>query len=193
MPCCAPLWIFDTVILISLFPIVKVQGAACSVVTLTGTPTKTTDVTGFEIYKFTSTGSIKFSAATNVTVLVVGGGGSGSTHVGGGGGAGAVIYYPVATLTAGTTYAVTVGLGGVHNNTTQQVGVNGKDSAIGTMFVAKGGGGGGCWTCKSNTVRSGGSGGGSGPCRTSGDTSCTTTSYGQPVATNVVNSDWGQD
>jgi hypothetical protein len=86
-------------------------------------------------YSFTSPSSnYTFTCTTNVTcdVFLIGGGGGGHTNFGGGGGAGACIVGIGYTLSA-NTYTITVGSGGTSA-------VNGGDSSIGSLFVAKGGG-----------------------------------------------------
>ena len=119
----------------------------------------------------TSTRFVNFSLAFIATVdyLVVGGGGGGGLRHGGGGGAGGYIYSTGQTLTAGTTYNITVGTGGAGaSGATSTPGSNGTDSSIsGTGFTtvtAIGGGGGGT----SSAAGSGGSGGGGGYTATAG-------------------------
>ena len=108
-----------------------------------------------------NTGSIRFNSNATVTILVVGGGGGGGYDGGGGGGGGGVISQTI-TVTAGTTYNISVGAkgNGAPTGWTSH-GSNGGDSSFGG-YTAKGGGGGG-----SNKIgsqgQSGGSGGGSGP------------------------------
>jgi filamentous hemagglutinin family protein len=99
-----------------------------------------------------------------VQILVVAGGGAGG--LGGGGGGGLIDTYT--TLTAGATYTVMAGVGGINTgNSSYWTGGNGGNSQFGT-FIAIGGGGGagvldstgncpnGCWLAGQN----GGSGGG---------------------------------
>jgi hypothetical protein len=117
------------------------------------------------VYTFSTvgnnTGFISFNRNVTVTILVVGGGGGGGLDGGGGGGGGGIISQTI-TVTAGTTYNISVGAGGngAPINWAGN-GSNGGDSSFGN-YSAKGGGGGG-----SNRIgsqgQSGGSGGGSGP------------------------------
>jgi hypothetical protein len=75
-------------------------------------------------------------------ILMIGGGGSGGNDCGGGGGAGACII-AINQLISSGSYTITVGNGGtVVTPYGGQNGNNGGDSSIGSLFVAKGGGGG---------------------------------------------------
>ena len=56
--------------------------------------------------------SIDGSDNGSFEVLVVGGGGGGGMDMGGGGGGGGVLYFPAMQLNPGTSYTVTVGIGG---------------------------------------------------------------------------------
>ena len=90
---------------------------------------------------------------TSVNYLVVAGGaGGGSTHYtanptsgGGGGGAGGFLAGSGLSVTAGTTYAITVGAGGVGVDASVTNGTNGTNSLFGTLVNgstgAVGGGG----------------------------------------------------
>ncbi len=98
---------------------------------------------------------IKFDYPTICDVLLIGGGGGGA-RVGGGGGAGACILSVDYMFQTGT-YNIVVGKGG--NGSSSGSGENGLDSSIGSLFIAKGGGGGGA--SRSNGL-SGGCGGGAG-------------------------------
>jgi|694.fasta_scaffold00159_2 hypothetical protein len=109
--------------------------------------------------------TVTFTKDTVCDLLVIGGGGSGGNQTAGG--AGACIVSLGYTLTAGT-YNVTVGSGGVAPNTSTSQ--NGGDSSIGSIFIAKGGGGGSI---------AGGCSGGIGVYNT--------TTALSPVTTNVVN------
>ena len=112
---------------------------------------------------FTSSGTFSVPAgATNVDVLVVGGGGSGGEPNGGGGGAGGLIFMPEFPVTPSGTITVTVGNGGTEQ-TAQQPGNVGQDSAFGTLTAKGGGAGGGQSTGGPVSVgEAGGSGGGGG-------------------------------
>ena len=99
--------------------------------------------------------------------LIVGGGGAGgysptSQTTGGGGGAGAVIYKTGVTLTANTTYPVTVGKGGEPSpGPTSGADNDGGDSVFNSL-TANGGGAGGKGAGNGQAGRAGGSGGGGG-------------------------------
>ena len=116
---------------------------------------------------FTTVGANTWTAPTGVTeieVLVVGGGGTGGgadRPASGGGGAGGILHATSYPVTAGTTYNMTVGVGGVG------AGDNSRDTGDNSVFdtgdetgtlTALGGGGGGM----GNSGCSGGSTGGLG-------------------------------
>ena len=118
---------------------------------------------GDTVYTFTDStapGSITFSQGGLVEVLVVGGGGAGGNSAGGGGGGGAFLHRR-AFVPAGT-YAVTVGKGGYNATVANGVlPVAAESSSIGALFVAAGGGAGGCWDIPSGTSLGGSAGGNS--------------------------------
>ena len=132
-------------------------------VSATGTFTSSTYGV-YTLYMFTAgTGTITFSSTATVYVLLVGGGGGGAyssagiVHCGGGGGGGGGVGYGTINFVAGTTYTITVGVGGgpdYYNN-----GFSGLDTTIvGTdVYELAYGGGGGSAAAGS---KSGGSGGG---------------------------------
>ena len=115
---------------------------------------------------FTSSGTWTCpTGVTEVDILVVAGGGGGvgaypgNAQGSGGGGAGGVIYKTGHSVTAGTSYTITVGGGAAKRtaSTTGIVGNPGSDSVFGSnVIVSKGGGGGGFYT----NGAQGGSGGG---------------------------------
>jgi hypothetical protein len=118
---------------------------------------------GYIYHFFGSTGTSTFTPTTSITadILTVAGGGGGSA---GGGGAGGLVYTAAQTLTAGTSYSVTVGAGGAgrQNNNTGN-GTNGGNSSVSgtglTTITAIGGGGGGQWSISGSAGGSGGGGG----------------------------------
>lgn len=113
------------------------------------------------IHTFTS-GSHTFIPKKSgyIEVLVVAGGGSGGTG-GGGGGAGGVLYSSAYQVTAGTSYAVSVGAGATGGNTSWgNDGTNGSNSVFDTL-TAIGGGKGYHRNTLTNPIIEGGSGGGS--------------------------------
>ena len=89
---------------------------SCGIPQPTSTGATITKVDGATVYSFLNgvttgtSGSITFSATTQVDVLIVGGGGSGGLNTGGGGGGGAVVYATGISISAGT-YPVVVGAG----------------------------------------------------------------------------------
>lgn len=123
-------------------------------------------------HAFKTVGSSSFIPNQNLTadILIIGGGGSGCTSTfyqgGGGGGAGGVLYSTGQSLTSGTSYAVTVGAGGVAPvaDNSDLSGRPGNNSSFASLIAIGGGAGGG------GDGGSGGSGGGGGsqPQATSG-------------------------
>ncbi len=132
---------------------------------------------GYTIHTFTSSGTFTANSNLDAEYLVIGGGGGGGQHptgagAGGGGaggyrssvtgessGGGASAESPL-TLTAGTSYLVTVGAGGAAGSSSN--GANGTDSAFGPIYSYGGGGGARGNGSGSSMGTSGGSGGGSG-------------------------------
>lgn len=118
----------------------------------------------WEVYTFTTSGSITFSAGGTVEYLVIGGGGGGGSvnfSAGGGGGAGGALQSSFSASAA--TYDITVGAGGVGGN--NAAGAPGGDSLIalnGGAEVARanGGGQGDGGSSGGSTGGNGGSGGG---------------------------------
>jgi hypothetical protein len=115
--------------------------------------TYTVSGTTYKYHKFTSNGTLTVSKAGTIEYLVVGGGGAGgcksaSNGNGGGGGAGGVLQGSI-VIPAGI-YEITVGTGGAANpdfpNGLWTPALfqyhNGKDSSIGSLLTAKGGGAG---------------------------------------------------
>ena len=106
---------------------------------------------------FLSGGDGFFVPATTTSVydiLVVGGGGGGGAGHAGGGGAGGVLAFVAQTLTAGTQYAITVGLRGSGGSPAGEAGPSGSAAAypnahgnnggmskFGSLSAALGGGG----------------------------------------------------
>ena len=100
------------------------------------------------------------AGATSVEVLVVGGGGGSGSAYGssGGGGAGGVVYHASKSVTASSSYTVTIGAGGTC--TASGRGTNGTNSVFSDITALGGGGGGGRNAPQPGL--SGGSGGGGG-------------------------------
>ena len=133
--------------------------------TATATGGTITNVGGFRIHTFTSSGTFTPNGSmNNVEVLVVGGGGGGSSSPwgGGGGGAGGVLYKTNHSLSTATT--VTVGAGG-------GAGATGAHSYFGSLQAF---GGGKAGTSQTASTRNGGSGGGAGHMNPAGAASATT-------------------
>lgn len=109
------------------------------------TPTEYTDPSGtvMQVYKFTANGTLTVAETGQAIVLAVGGGGGGGSSAGSGGDGGVVVHSPLFVLPAGT-HAVTIGAGG-NNGATDQAGVQGDPTSLGTLVTAAGGVGGGGW------------------------------------------------
>jgi len=127
---------------------------------MTATGGTVTDIAGYRVHTFTSSGTFTITAGPgDVEYLVVGGGGGGGGYIGGGGGAGGFRTGTLTALTAGN-YTVTVGAGGAASaTTTNSQGNDGQDSVFFTITAVGGGGGGSAY---GNAGRDGGSGGGGG-------------------------------
>jgi hypothetical protein len=117
-----------------------------------------TNINGKTIYTFNTSGTFTPNFTGNVSVLVVAGGGGGGNA---GGGAGGVVYNATIPVLNGTSYPVTVGLGGAGGRT--NTAENGQNSVFSTITAIGGGGGGatGCGLVDCWYGRAGGSGGGS--------------------------------
>ena len=120
-----------------------------------------------KVQEFTSTGSFTVpSNCTSVSVFAVGGGGGGGYHrvvntganpgAAGGGGGGEVIKRDI-TVTAGSTYTITIGAGGAGGNGTNAG--SGGNTTFGSLLTAKGGGGGCGWDYSPAVLYKGTSGG----------------------------------
>lgn len=128
----------------------------------------------YEVHTFMETDALTFTGATSdITadvVLVAGGGGGGggnnSTDYPGGGGAGGLVYRTGTIPLSASPIAVMVGVGGAGGQA-KSPGLNGGDSSIGELWIAKGGGGGGgggndLKAADKINGKAGGSGGGGG-------------------------------
>ena len=114
------------------------------------------------------TGSLTYSAgsytwttpdgASATKLLVVGGGGGGGHDGAGGGGAGGLIYDANYSISANTSYSVTVGNGGNKATSVGTRASNGSNSVFNDQTAIGGGGGG----SKQSSGAAGGSGGGGG-------------------------------
>ncbi len=131
--------------------------------TVTALPTGGTisNISGYRVHTFTSSGNFVTYDTKTLEYLVVAGGGCGGHDVGGGGGAGGMLTGSVSKTA--NTYAIVIGEGGAghQNNSTQNNGTN--STALG--LTAIGGGGGGNWNNNLNSTKNGsdgGSGGGAG-------------------------------
>ena len=118
---------------------------------------------------FTSSGTLTVPTTHTLDVLLVAGGGSGSAHNpsngAGGGGAGGIVHHSQLSVSGPLT--ITIGDGGVHPNTIDNVGDDGDDSTIvypggPWTLTARGGGGGGYFGTAGRLGGSGGGGGGYG-------------------------------
>ena len=110
-------------------------------ISATGGTSPATNVGGYKIHTFTSSGTFTVISGGEVEYLVVAGGGGGGSGVAGGGGAGGMLTGSVTLAT--NTYNITVGgggTGGIVFNTYR--GTSGYDSSISNLIVAAGGGAG---------------------------------------------------
>ena len=102
-------------------------------------------------------GSVTIDQAGFADILVVGGGGGGGTNNGAGGGAGGHLYVTSAYFAA-ATHTVTIGDGGLGQDT--KAGLQGNGSRIGSFYALGGGAGGAQGTKATGIGLAGGSGGG---------------------------------
>ena len=122
-----------------------------------------TDLNGYRIHTFTTSGTFTVTSGDNVEVLVVAGGGGGGTSQtsnggAGGGGAGGLIYSTAYSVTS-QAYTVTIGNGGAAGGVgLAQPGVNGGNSVFDNLVAI----GGGYGSEVSGNGGNGGSGGGGG-------------------------------
>ena len=110
------------------------------------------------------------SGVSQIELLVVGGGGGGGEGHGGGGGAGGLVYSSAYPVSAGTTYAITVGAGGKFQNSGTNTAGNAGSNSVFNDIIGYGGGAGGVY---GSTGGTGGSGGGSGGATGSNSTAYT--------------------
>ena len=123
-----------------------------------------TTVGGTRLHTFTTSGTFVITnpeALKTIRLLVVGGGGGSGSWVGAGGGGGR--FMTLNYNMPSSTYAVTVGAGGIRGNFNFPLGTgvaagNGGASSVGSIISAPGGGGGGAYSV--NAGLNGGSGGG---------------------------------
>ena len=110
-----------------------------------------TNISGYKVHTFTSSGTFTPNGTGTVEYLVIAGGGGGNN---GGGGAGG---YRTATsfAVAATSYSITVGAGGANLS-------NGSDSVFSSITSIAGGTGGSFGNPYGNVGSTGGSGGGGG-------------------------------
>lgn len=131
----------------------------------------TTRATGYkkEIARFTTSGNwVCPNDVTEIDVWLVGGGGGGGIYYGGGGGGGYCLFAEKVAVTAGTSYAIVIGAGGVAQtdggtttafNKTAEGGKAGGTNTTSSGKNGKGGDGGNGGGGGSNTVDVGGDGG----------------------------------
>ena len=114
----------------------------------------------FMVETFTATGSWTCpDGVTEVEYLVVAGGGGGGNTFAGGGGAGGFRTGTGFSVTAGTTYTITVGGGGAGQTAFDTGrGATGSNSVFSTITSNGGGGGGSYQAVPNNSGASGGSG-----------------------------------
>ncbi|MEI7653434.1 MAG: LamG domain-containing protein [bacterium] len=132
------------------------QGLASSGVIATGG--SITDLGGYRIHTFTSSGTFTVTQGGLVEYLIVAGGGGAGNSVGGGGGGGG-LRGGTFTRIAANSYSIAVGSGGAGGagGGSQQPGTNGGNSSFNSIIAIGGGGGAGN---SSGAPQIGGSGGG---------------------------------
>jgi hypothetical protein len=134
------------------------QVDAVNVAPFVATGGTVTEVGGFKIHTFTSSGDFEVeSGSTNsLKFLIVAGGGSGGNFLAGGGGAGGLIYMTSQSINTGV-YPVVIGAGGaaVAPALPKINGNNGSNSSFNSQTAIGGGGGG-----ADQNANNGGSGGG---------------------------------
>jgi len=119
--------------------------------TITNGTNNTINGTNYNYIVYTTTGvtgTITFSVNTQCDIFMIGGGGAGGFNHGGGGGAGAYLTSNY-TFLSGVTYNITIGTGGIAQQSLNTPGTNGQptiitkasDSSI--IFQVNGGGNGG--------------------------------------------------
>jgi hypothetical protein len=113
----------------------------------------------YAYHVFKGTGVFVPTRALTADYIVVAGGGAGGANWGAGGGAGGFRTASSQSLTAGTSYTVTVGSGG--SGVSAGKGTNGTDSTFNSMTSTGGGGAPGAFAGASGGGSAGGSGGGS--------------------------------
>jgi hypothetical protein len=125
-----------------------------------------TEVNGYRIHTFTSSGTFTVLSSGTVEYLIVAGGGGTGYDVGGGGGGGGLLYNQAYPIFPGTYY-ITIGAGGGSSQQVNTAGFSGSNSTFG-ILTAIGGGGGGSYNEGEVNGLSGGSGGGGGDSSASG-------------------------
>lgn len=141
------------------------SGAYSGIATPTNNAVTSTTDGADQVLKWTNvttSGSISFASDTAVEYLVVAGGGAGGQGNAGGGGAGGYLANnsKALTMTAGTTYTISVGAGGLGGSGTGASGGNSSIAGSGLSTLLADGGGGAA--SGSTASLSGGSGGGGG-------------------------------
>lgn len=91
-----------------------------------------------------------------------GGGAGGAVNARGGGGGGYTSISSAIEVVPGTSYSITIGLGGSGGTSTNNAGTNGGDTKFSDLFTASGGQGGRKTTGSTANVQSGGNGGSGG-------------------------------
>ena len=144
--------------------IIRYTGGAPLTVPTGGTKTTSGSYT---YHTFTTSDTITFPNAISVDYLVVAGGGGGGGWSGGGGGAGGVLSANSYSVSAGTTFTVTIGSGGTGAPTGTYTAANwssGSNTTVvnggTTIASATGGGAGATYNISPSGSVNGGSGGG---------------------------------
>lgn len=128
---------------------------------------ESTTSSGYKVHVFKTSGTFTVTDGGTIEYVVVAGGGGGSSGGGGGGGGGGLLF-GTATVSANTSYTITVGSGGAGAVGVNLAGFTGEGSSISgtgvSVNVTGGGGAGGPGVA----AKIGGSGGGAGRASTTG-------------------------
>lgn len=114
----------------------------------------------YHVYKSSGTFTPNINLTADILVVGGGGGGGGYSGRGGGGGAGGLLGFTNQSLTANTSYTVTVGAGGYGGISASTNATSGSNSQFGSLTTVIGGGRGGGAGSNDYNAATGGSGGG---------------------------------
>ena len=137
------------------------EGSSPYILTYTGNCTVIDDGDGNWRVKFLTSGDLTMSSTTIIDAFLVGGGGGGG-YTGGGGGGGYTTTAKTITLTAGTAYSISIGVGGAGQAAAASGGKGADGGASSAFNKSAAGGKGGKGDSYTNHSRAGGDGGSGG-------------------------------